>query len=102
MTIKTAIKTAIQRLEGSERGQLTCKQLLDFLKSPTVQGLDGCNSHAVALLVSLFMLNGGNVACEVVDSLKQTVERNSWVNGDGDWHGRARLEEIEEQLEHSG
>ena len=46
------IKQACMQLERSERGQKTCKLLLDFLKSSTVQGLDGNNEQAVAALVT--------------------------------------------------
>ncbi|HEX3720337.1 MAG TPA: hypothetical protein VH595_20490 [Verrucomicrobiae bacterium] len=74
------IQEAIKQLERSERGQMTCKLLLDFLKSPTVQGLDGRNSAAVHELVQRHMLGGGKEACEVIDGLYDVVERNQWVN----------------------
>jgi hypothetical protein len=74
------IKDAVKQLERSERGQMTCKLLRDFLQSHTVRGLDAHNCSAVATLVVVFMAGFGRDCCEVVDSLTGAVDRNQWVN----------------------
>lgn len=75
----TTIESSVKRLARSERGQKTCKLLLDFIKSPTVRGLDGENCEAVAALVSQFMLGDGATSCEVIEGLNAVIERNQWV-----------------------
>lgn len=70
---------AINQLECSERGQKTCKLLLDFLKSPVVNGLDGSNSMAVVTLVGYYMVGSGSDACAAKDGLNAVVNRNQWV-----------------------
>lgn len=70
---------AIKQLERSERGQQTCKLLLDFLNSPAVKFLDGRNQTAVAMLVNNFMLGSSADACAVVEALEGVVNRNQWV-----------------------
>ena len=62
-------KACVEQLERSERGRMTIKLLRDFLKSPTVQGLDGCNSEAVTTLVARHMLGSSTDVCEVMDAL---------------------------------
>lgn len=73
------IQQAAKQLERSERGQMTCKLLRDFLKSSHVQGLDGSNCQAVTALVSHYLLGGGSDACAVQDALNGIIERNQWV-----------------------
>jgi len=73
------ITAAAKQLERSERGQMTCKLLLDLLKSDTVKFLDGGNSAAVAALVTAYMLGDGQDACSVIGALNQVIDRNRWV-----------------------
>lgn len=73
------IERAARQLERSERGQLTCKLLRDFLKTHAVKGLDGENSMAVALLVQAYMTGTGGHACAVINQLGEVIERNKWV-----------------------
>jgi len=72
-------RKATMQLGRSERGQLTCKQLSDFLESATVKGLDGPNSEAVTALVARYMLGTASDASAVRDALKDVIERNQWV-----------------------
>ena len=72
------IHKATHQLERSERGQMTCKMLLDFLNS--VKDLDGSNCDAVGTLVVAFLCGTGQSACDVVEALRKVVERNRWVN----------------------
>jgi hypothetical protein len=71
---------ATKQLERSERGQLTCKLLLDFLNSPTVKYLDGRNFEALTTLVTRYALGSGADSCEVIEQLEAVIERNQWVN----------------------
>jgi hypothetical protein len=75
----TMVNKFVSQLEQNERGQMTCKLLLDFLKSPTVRGLDGPNSHAVAGLIVAFMNGSGEQSCAVQDALYSAVERHPWT-----------------------
>lgn len=72
------IEFAARHLECTERGQMTCKQLLDFLKSSDVQGLDQRNSEAVTTLVTCYMMGR---PCHVLEALSGVVRRNMWVEG---------------------
>lgn len=76
------IKEAAKQLEKSERGQMTCKLLADFLQSRPVSGLDQFNQAAVANLVVHYMLGSGADACAVVDAVNEVLERHPWVAGD--------------------
>ena len=73
------IEQAAKQLERSERGQMACKLLLDFLKSNPVQGLDGGNSEAVITLAGHYLLGGGVQALAVTDALNGVIDRNQWV-----------------------
>jgi hypothetical protein len=73
------IQQAIKQLERSERGQMTSKLLLDFLKSHHVSGLDGSSSEAVVTLVAYCLLGCGSDACAIKDGLQEVVQHNQWV-----------------------
>lgn len=73
------ITQAIKQLERSERGQLTCKLLLDFLQSDTIQGLDSANYMAVAEIMWSFMFRDRDESNAVLRSLQGVVDRNRWV-----------------------
>lgn len=79
--MKTKIGQAAAQLEQSERGQITCKLLADFLKSKPVHGLDQFNNKAVTTLVMHYLLGSGADACAVKDALNGVLERHPWVNG---------------------
>ena len=70
---------AVRQLERSERGQMTCKLLHDFLASNTVKFLDEPNQHAVAVIVASYMIGDSPMACAVIDELAALIERNQWV-----------------------
>lgn len=73
------IEEAIQQLERSERGQMTCKLLKDFLASGPVKFLGGSNSEAVTVLITFFMMGNGAAASKVMEKLEGVIERNQWV-----------------------
>jgi hypothetical protein len=72
----TTIPQAIAQLERTERGQQTVKLLRDFLKSPTVAGLDECNSEAVVTLVEHYLLADSKYARNVIDEMNELIQRN--------------------------
>lgn len=78
-TMNTQIEQAIKQLERSERGQIVCKLLLDFLESRPISGLDCWNEQAVTILVGCFMLGGRADASAVLDALDGVVKRNPGV-----------------------
>jgi hypothetical protein len=80
--MNTKIEQAAAQLENSERGQITCKLLADFLQSKPVRGLDQFNNEAVTTLVAHYTLGSGADACAVIDALYGVIERNPWVNQD--------------------
>lgn len=73
------IEQAAKQLERSERGQMTSKLLLNFLKSAPVQGLDGPNCEAVVTLAAHYLPGSDKDACAVQDALNGIIERNQWV-----------------------
>lgn len=76
---ESSVLRATKQLERSERGIVTCKLLLDFLKSSTVQGLDANNQTAVATLVLRHMFGDSTDALEVLRALQAVTHRNEWV-----------------------
>ncbi len=75
----STIEESVKQLERSERGQKTCKLLLDFLKSHAVHGLDQDNCEAVVTLASYYLLGTGSQACAVKDAMEGIINRNKWV-----------------------
>lgn len=72
---------AVSQLQRSERGRFAAKLLFAFLDSNTVKFLDGPNFFAIATLVNRYALGSGAESCEVMDSLKEMVQRNASREG---------------------
>lgn len=62
-------RDAVAQLRRSERGVQAAKMLHEFLRSPTVSGLDSKNCLAIASIAAMFMLGSGSDSCAVRDAL---------------------------------